>query len=109
MITEMNRQAARDIKVRVQEALNEVAKDMGLGSLEAASGTYYPLEGSYTFKVTAHVKKVAADGTTVSPARQRWNANAAFVGLKKEWFQKTFDTGSDVFTITDFRPRARKN
>ena len=109
MINKIDRTAAKCIRDVVQEHLNEAAKELGLSGLEVGRMTWQRDGSGGKFSVTMTPQVVTDSGEKLSAAEARWNRHAPIHGLKKGWFEQSFNTGSTTYTIIDFRPKARKN
>ena len=96
----MDRVTVKSIRLLLEDTLDEYFKMEGI-SVEVGNASYGQSE--CTFKV------IFVDGEGTSKAESDWEQYAELYGLKKSWLGKSFKLSGKPFTITGFKPKARKN
>ena len=89
MVTKMDRDAAKAIRVALDPALAAVAEKLGLTG-RSLNASYDPTSGKVVFKV---------EFALADSGKRTWDAYCAIFGLTPEMFGKTFRGKSGLFTI----------
>jgi hypothetical protein len=104
-IEQFTRQNLRAIYEDVEAALKPIAEKHGI-KLERKSCTYRPDELPVAFKFITIEHD--ANGNTMDSRAKDFVRYASMYGLSKDDFLAEFRSGSRLFRITGFKPKARK-
>lgn len=104
-ITSFNPQNLDELKRAINKALEPIAKEFGLGKLEACAGSYLSSEWTGKIKATLTADLIAADPHVKSLNEQY----IRMFDLPENVMDMEFTMQGKTFSITGFNPRKPKN
>jgi hypothetical protein len=103
-IKSIDRNTARQISADINTAVQSVATKYGISLKD--KGCRFSSTNA-TFKIEAAL--IGAGGVVVSSERNDYTRYCFMYNLNPSWLDKSFNHGSDVFTIIGLATRKRKN
>lgn len=104
-ITEFDRQTLRAIRTRIEQALEPIATELGIG-ITMGHGSFS--SETATLKLELGVID-AATGEVSSNEARSWELHAPMVGLPKDGVNKTFTLRGNTYVILGWADRRHKN
>jgi hypothetical protein len=103
MITNIDRATCKVLREEMEAALQAVATKHGI-QIKSKNGSFSPT--MFTLKFEASV--IGTGGVAETQERQAYKQLCQVYGLKAEWLDKTFNHGTDTYTVVGLNTRKHK-